>query len=79
MSKLEAVLSVYGKLKKSVFVDGEEICGWKVSDLNKKQLLKSFTNEEILMIENFLFSPKEITFVKCKMKNPNRVVHRLFH
>lgn len=50
MSKIEAVLSVYGKLKKSVFVGDEEICGWKVSDLNKKELLKSFSKEEILMI-----------------------------
>lgn len=50
MSKIEAVLSVYGKLKKSVFVGDEEITGWKIVNVNKRDLLKQFTHEEILII-----------------------------
>ncbi len=51
MSKITAVLSVYGKLNRSiVLADGEEICGWKVMDMSKKDLIKSFSKEEILMI-----------------------------
>lgn len=50
MSKIEAVLSVYGKLKKSVFVGDEEITGWYIQGISKDELQKKFTNEEILMI-----------------------------
>ena len=42
MSKLEAVLSVYGKLKKSVFIGDEEITGWKIVPLSSI-LAKTFS------------------------------------
>lgn len=50
MLKIEAILDVYGKLKKSVFVGDEEITGWKIVNVNKRDLLKQFTHEEILII-----------------------------
>lgn len=51
MGKIEAIKKVYGKLNKSIIVDtGEEITGWKIQNMTKKELLKTFTNQEIIWI-----------------------------
>lgn len=50
MSKVEAIISVYGKLNKCVFVGDEEICGWKIESVNKKELLEKYTVDEIISI-----------------------------
>ncbi len=48
MSKIEAILGVYGTdLRKSIKVDDEEITGWYIEDMTKQELQKKFTNEEI--------------------------------
>lgn len=50
MNKIEAILSVYGKLNKTIIVDGEEISGWKIESMGKKILLNTYTTEEIIQI-----------------------------
>ena len=48
MSKIEAILGVYGTdLRKSIKVGDEEITGWHVEDMTKQELQEKFTNEEI--------------------------------
>lgn len=49
--RLNAILCVYGKLNKSIILpDGEEICGWKIVDMGKMELVEKFNKKEILMI-----------------------------
>ena len=48
MSKIEAILGVYGtNLRKSIRVSDEEITGWYIEDMTKQELQEKFTNEEI--------------------------------
>lgn len=48
MSKIEAILGVYGtNLRKSIKISDEEITGWYIEDMTKQELQEKFTNEEI--------------------------------
>ena len=56
MSKIEAILGVYGSnLRKSIKVGDEEITGWYIDGISENQLQEKFTKEEIEYIYYNIF------------------------
>lgn len=56
MSKIEAILGVYGTdLRKSIKVGDEEITGWYIDGISENQLQEKFTKEEIEYIYYNIF------------------------
>lgn len=56
MSKIEAILGVYGSnLRKSITVGDEEITGWYIDGISENQLQEKFTKEEIEYIYYNIF------------------------
>lgn len=50
MSKIQAILRVYGKLNSSTSFAEEVINGWMIENVSRKELMQKFTEEEIEVI-----------------------------